>query len=59
MYLEFEGKFGKGVYTHLLTPVGPLMQKLVHNLYAHWTMPIPVAKFFMLGEALQVRLWTP
>lgn len=54
VYLMFESMFGRGVFVQSLTPVEPLMQKLVHNIYVSWTMPIPVAKFYMLGEALQV-----
>lgn len=55
VYLMFESMFGNGVYVQSLTPVEPMLQKLVHNIYVSWTMPIPVAKFYMLGEGLQVE----
>ena len=50
----FESMFGRGVFVQSLTPMEPVLQKLVHNIYVSRTMPIPVAKFYMLGEALQV-----
>lgn len=55
VYLQFESMFGRGVYIQSLTPLEPMVQKLVHNIYVSWTMPVPVAKFYMLGEALQVE----
>lgn len=55
VYLCFESMFGCGVFLHHLTPREPLVQKLVHNIYAHWAMPIPIAKFYMVGEAIQVE----
>lgn len=39
-----------------LTPTEPLVQKMVHNIYATWTMPTVIAKFFMMGEAIHVRI---
>lgn len=55
VYLEFESFFGKGVYIQSLTPVEPMVQKLVHNLYMHWAVPNIITKFFMFGEAVQVE----
>ncbi|XP_046360935.1 cholesterol 7-desaturase nvd-like [Haliotis rufescens] len=55
VYLEFTSMFGKGVFIQSLTPVEPMVQKLVHNIYVHWTMPTFIAKFFMFGEAIQVE----
>lgn len=54
VYLMFESFFGKGVFIHNMLPVEPLVQKLVHNIYIHWTVPNIIAKFFMLGEAIHV-----
>ncbi|XP_064616986.1 cholesterol 7-desaturase nvd-like [Liolophura sinensis] len=55
VYLKFDNLLGKGAFLQSLTPEGPMMQRLVHNIYVHWKMPIIIAKFFMLGEALQVE----
>ncbi|XP_041368086.1 cholesterol 7-desaturase nvd-like [Gigantopelta aegis] len=55
VYLDIEGVFGKGVIIHNVLPVGPLMQKVVHNIYVERKMPTFIAKFYMLGEAIQVE----
>lgn len=55
VYLEFDSFFGKGVYIQSLTPVEPMVQKLVHNIYVEKWCPTIMAKFMMLGEAIQVR----
>lgn len=55
VYLEFESFFGKGVFIQSLVPVEPMVQKLVHNLYIHWAVPNCIAKFFLVGEAIQVE----
>ncbi|KAL3870480.1 hypothetical protein ACJMK2_038535 [Sinanodonta woodiana] len=55
VYLDFVSLFGKGVFIHNLTPIEPMVQRLVHNIYVSWTYPTFVAKFFMLGEAIQVE----
>ncbi|XP_064649514.1 cholesterol 7-desaturase nvd-like [Lineus longissimus] len=54
VYLFFNSIFGSGVFVHSLTPTEPLNQKMVHNVYANWTMPTIIAKGYLLGEALQV-----
>ena len=56
MYLEIEGVFGRGVIIHNVLPVGPLMQKVVHNIYVERKMPTFIAKFYMIGEAIQVSM---
>ena len=56
MFLAFEGLFGKGVIFHFVTPIEPLVQKLVHNIYIEWKSPTIFAKFMMWGEATQVSL---
>ncbi|KAK6194771.1 hypothetical protein SNE40_000333 [Patella caerulea] len=55
VYMEFTSSFCKGVYIQSLTPVEPLLQKLVHNVYVHWTIPTFIGKFFLWGEAVQVE----
>jgi cholesterol 7-dehydrogenase len=54
VYLTFECMLGNGVYIQSLTPVEPMVQKLVHNIHISWKTPTFVAKFMMLGEAIQV-----
>jgi len=54
VYLMFDSFFGSGVFIQSLIPVEPMVQKLVHNIYVHWAVPNFIAKFFMLGEAIQV-----
>ncbi|OWF39957.1 Cholesterol desaturase daf-36 [Mizuhopecten yessoensis] len=55
VYLEFDSPIGSGVFVQSLTPVEPMVQKLVHNIYMDRKVPTIIAKFFMLGEALQVE----
>lgn len=55
VYLKFDSFFGKGVFIQSLSPVEPMVQKLTHNIYIHWSVPNFIAKFFMLGEAIQVE----
>ncbi|XP_041370534.1 cholesterol 7-desaturase nvd-like [Gigantopelta aegis] len=55
VYLRFTSWFGNGVYIQSLTPIEPMVQKLVHNIYVTKYMPMCVAKFLMLGEAIQVE----
>ncbi|WAR31570.1 NVD-like protein [Mya arenaria] len=55
VYLKFESFFGRGVFIQSLTPTEPLVQKLVHNIYIHWSVPNFIAKFFMYGECVQVE----
>ena len=37
-----------------LTPVEPLIQRMVHHVYFPWAVPIFIHKFFMFSEAIQV-----
>lgn len=55
VYLKFDSFFGKGVFIQSLCPVEPMVQKLVHNIYIHWAVPNFIAKFFMVGESIQVE----
>lgn len=55
VYLTIDGSIMKGAYLHYITPVEPLVQRVVHNIYCHWTIPNIVAKFFMLAEAIQIE----
>ncbi|XP_061165165.1 cholesterol 7-desaturase nvd-like [Saccostrea echinata] len=55
VYLTFESPVGNGAYIHHITPVEPMLQKLVHNIYVQRYMPTIVATFFMIAEAIQVE----
>ncbi|XP_067662113.1 cholesterol 7-desaturase nvd-like [Haliotis asinina] len=56
VYLSMDcGIFGKGVIIHNLLPVGPITQKLIHNIYVQSRMPTFAAKFYMMAEAIQVE----
>ncbi|KAK3605912.1 hypothetical protein CHS0354_017817, partial [Potamilus streckersoni] len=54
-YMEFSTILGKGVFLLSLTPLEPMVQRLVQNIYVSWTYPTVVAKIFMLAEAIQVE----
>eukprot|EP00047_Mylnosiga_fluctuans_P003527 m.229586 g.229586 ORF g.229586 m.229586 type:complete len:450 (+) comp11925_c0_seq1:1268-2617(+) len=55
VYLTWESIFGSGVFVQALTPQEPLLQNLTHCIYAQRMVPIFIAKFYMIGEALQVE----
>ncbi|XP_012939271.1 cholesterol 7-desaturase [Aplysia californica] len=55
VYLEFKSFFGSGVFIQTVTPLEPLLQKVVHNIYVTSWMPTCIAKFYMVGEAIQVE----
>ncbi|XP_063422925.1 cholesterol 7-desaturase nvd-like isoform X1 [Mytilus trossulus] len=55
VYLEFSSFFGRGVYIQSVTPVEPLVQKVVHNVYIDRRLPTILSKFFMVSEAIQVE----
>lgn len=56
VYLTFESSvFGKGYYLQSLSPVEPMKQRIVHQVYMHWACPMFIRKFFLLGEAIQVE----
>lgn len=49
------GVLGKGAYIQHVTPVEPLMQKLIHHIYAEKKTPALIAKFFLWAESQQVH----
>lgn len=55
VYLVWKSFFGEGVFVQTLTPVEPLYQELTHTMYASWSVPQIVAKFYLVGEAKQVE----
>lgn len=55
VYLTWKSFFGEGVFMQALTPVEPLYQELTHCIYASWSVPQFIAKFYLIGEAKQVE----
>jgi hypothetical protein len=47
---------GNGVYIHNVTPVEPLKQRLVQQIYFSRFVPPFIPKLFLLAEALMVWL---
>ena len=58
VYLTFNSIFGRGVYTQSVTPVEPLVLKVIHNIYVNKNIPNILAKFFLLAESIQVRRYS-
>lgn len=53
--LEFEGWFGKGVFLQAIAPLGPMEQLITHSIWTEKRVPTFIAKFFLVGEAMQVE----
>ena len=56
VYLMFDCVFGRGAFLQSLTPVEPLHQKMIHQVWFDWYVPPIFAKFFLLAEAMMVCL---
>lgn len=61
VYLNFDSFFGKGIFIEILTPVEPMVQRLSHNIYMHWAVPMFIKKFYMNALAIQserdIMIW--
>jgi cholesterol 7-dehydrogenase len=59
--LVFETIFGRGILFHTVTPVAPLVQKVLHRFYSAKTFIHPYGKLILLGEAIMIerdiRIW--
>jgi len=55
VYLCFDGFFGKGAFVQGLLPIGPLEQRIIHEVWGEWRLPTIIAKLFLKGEAMQVE----
>lgn len=55
VFLTWDSFFGNGVFMQALTPQEPLLQELTHIIYASWSVPNLIAKFYLFGEAKQVE----
>ena len=56
VYLFFDCPLGRGAFLQSLTPVEPLQQKMIHQVWFNWYFPPIFAKFFLLAEAMMVCL---
>lgn len=54
VYITMEGILFKCVLIHVVTPMEPLLQKVVQTIYVHWAMPNFIAKIFLAGDGIQV-----
>lgn len=55
VYLTFTSPlFGRCILFETVTPVEPMVQRVLHRLYAPLSMMGPLAKFIVWGEAVQV-----
>lgn len=55
VYLTFDSPFGSAAYLQAVTPVEPLVQRMINQVYFSTRTPTFIAKFFLLGEALQIE----
>lgn len=46
--------FGKGLFTHEVTPIEPMLQRLWQTVYTGFPVPRIVAKILLHFEAIQV-----
>ncbi|XP_059475988.1 cholesterol 7-desaturase nvd 1 [Neocloeon triangulifer] len=53
--LSIDTTFGKAVILQSVTPVGPMLQRVIHRMYAAPSMPAPFATVIMLGEAIMFK----
>jgi len=53
--LTFDSVFGRGAYLQALTPIEPITQRMIHNVYFKKSTPTIIGKFFLLAEAMMVR----
>jgi len=53
--LYFNTVFGKGILIQTVTPIGKMMQKVVHQFYSSNTFIHPLGTLILSGEAAQVN----
>jgi hypothetical protein len=54
VYMRWESKFGSGAFTHEVTPVEPLLQRLCQTNYG--SCPNIMGKVMLYAEAVQVGI---
>jgi cholesterol 7-dehydrogenase len=55
VYLIFDTPFGSAAYLQTLTPIEPMLQRMINHVYFSKSTPTFIAKFFLIGEALQIE----
>lgn len=56
VHLFIETCMGNCVFIQTVTPIEPLIQRVVHRLYTAPSFPAPAAKLLLLGESIMVSL---
>ncbi|CAL4148921.1 unnamed protein product, partial [Meganyctiphanes norvegica] len=51
VHLYFNTPIGSGVLIHTVTPIEPMMQKVIHTFYTSWSFIAPYAKLVLHYEA--------
>lgn len=59
VFLEFNAFFGKGILFFMVTPLGPMLQRITHRFYSSNSMLHPFGMLVLLGEAIQVDIYLP
>ena len=60
VYLSLQNWFlGRASLLHLLTPIAPLEQKMLHQIYVQRKVPTFIGKIILLSEALMVSWGAP
>ena len=54
VYLTFDSLVGKGAFLQALSPMEPLVQRLIQHIVIEWKVPMFIAKFFLLSEVIMV-----
>ncbi|XP_025066233.1 cholesterol 7-desaturase-like [Alligator sinensis] len=62
VFLIFEHEFlGRGIILHTVTPVEPLLQQVIHEIYYQKNMPAIIPKFILKAECIQferdITIW--
>ncbi len=55
VYMTFNSMFARGAFVHSLTPVEPLVQRMIHQVWCEWYIPPIIPKFFLFGEAMMIE----
>ena len=59
VHIELDNSLFKGLIIQNVTPLGPLRQKLLHQFYISWHIPMVFAKAFYYLETVQVGFIFP
>lgn len=56
--LNLETPMGSALLIQTVTPIEPMLQRVIHRLYAARTVLAPYCNLFLLGEAIMVSTET-